>query len=213
MYDYFLFDLDGTIVDSGLGITNAVMYSLKKWGIEEKNRQNLYRFVGPPLYESYEKYYGFSKEEAIKAVEVYREYYREKGVLEYEVYEGIAFVLGELKARGKKVILATSKPEVFAKRILEHSGLIPNFDLIVGATLDGSLIKKEDVIAHALKNLPEINPEKAVMIGDRKHDIIGALKNDLHSIGVIYGYGTKKELVEANATYTVEKATDILNYV
>lgn len=212
MYDYFLFDLDGTIVDSGLGITNAVMYSLEKWGIKETDRESLYRFIGPPLYESYEKFYGFSKEEAIKAVEVYREYYREKGVLEYEVYEGVAFVLGELKARGKKVILATSKPEVFAKRILEHSGLISYFDLIVGATLDGSLIKKEDVIALALKNLPEFEVEKAVMIGDRKHDIIGAVKNKLHSIGVIYGYGTKDELIKANATYTVAKAIDILNF-
>ncbi len=212
MYDYFLFDLDGTIVDSGLGITNAVMYSLKKWGIEEKSRQNLYRFVGPPLYESYEKYYGFSKEDAIKAVEVYREYYREKGVLEYELYEGIAFVLGELKARGKKVILATSKPEVFAKRILEHSGLIPNFDLIVGATLDGSLIKKEDVIAHALKNLPEFKAERAVMIGDRKHDIEGAKANGLDSIGVTFGYGSKEELIGADATYIIDNATDILNF-
>ena len=123
MYDYFLFDLDGTIVDSGLGITNSVMYSLKKWNIDEPDRKKLYRFVGPPLYESYEKFYGFSKEDARKAVDVYREYYSEKGVLEYELYDGISDVLRQLKTRGKTVILATSKPEIFAKKILNHSKL------------------------------------------------------------------------------------------
>ena len=212
MYDYFLFDLDGTIVDSGLGITNSVMYSLKKWNIDEPDRKKLYRFVGPPLYESYEKFYGFSKDDARKAVDVYREYYSEKGVLEYELYDGIADVLKQLKARGKTVILATSKPEIFAKKILSHAGLTPYFDFIAGATLDGSLINKEDVIAFALSNFPNFKPKKAVMIGDRMHDIEGAIKNNLDSIGVLYGYGDKKELTDAKATYIVEKALDILKF-
>ena len=212
MYDYFLFDLDGTIVDSGLGITNSVMYSLKKWNIDEPDRKKLYRFVGPPLYESYEKFYGFSKEDARKAVDVYREYYSEKGVLEYELYDGISDVLRQLKTRGKTVILATSKPEIFAKKILNHSKLLPLFDFIAGATLDGSLINKEDVIAFALSNFSDFKPEKAIMIGDRMHDIEGAIKNNIDSIGVLYGYGDKKELTDAKATYIVEKALDILKF-
>ncbi|MBQ8203046.1 MAG: HAD family hydrolase [Clostridia bacterium] len=212
MYDYFLFDLDGTIVDSGLGITNSVMYALKKWNIEVGDRTELYRFVGPPLYESFEKFYGFSKEDAIKAVEAYREYYREKGVLEYELYEGIADTLKELKARGKKIILATSKPEVFATMILKHSGLFELFDFIAGATLDGSLIKKEDVIAYALKGVGNVDTKKAVMVGDRSHDIMGAHMNGIDSVGVTYGYGSREELAGENATYIIDKATDILNF-
>lgn len=122
MYDVILFDLDGTLTDSGLGITNSVAYSLKKFGIEIDDRTELYKFIGPPLRESFEKYYGFSPEEAGKAVEYYREYYTDKGLFENTVYEGIEELLKEIRDSGKRAIVATSKPEVFAKRILEHFG-------------------------------------------------------------------------------------------
>ena len=120
MYDVILFDLDGTLTDSGLGITNSVAYALKKYGIEVTDRTELYKFIGPPLRESFEKYYGFSAKEAEKAVEYYREYYVDKGIFENTVYFGIEDLLKEIRNSGKRAIVATSKPQVFAKRILEH---------------------------------------------------------------------------------------------
>ncbi len=201
-YDVVLFDLDGTVTDPVLGITNSVMYALKRYGIEEK-RENLLRFIGPPLHESFEKYYGFSPEKAQEAVEVYREYFAPKGLFENEVYEGMEALLKKLKKAGKKVLLATSKPEVYAVKILEHFGLAEYFDFIGGALLDKSRLGKADVIEYVFKStgLPK---ENAVMVGDREHDIIGAKSHNIDSIGVLYGYGSKEELTAAGATYIAE---------
>ena len=116
-YNIFLFDLDGTLTDSSLGITNSVIYALKKYGITVEDRRSLYRFIGPPLTDSFRDFYGFSEEKALEAVGFYREYYRDKGIFENRVYEGMEETLKELKNRGKRLIVATSKPEPFARRI------------------------------------------------------------------------------------------------
>ena len=199
MFDIYLFDLDGTITDPGEGITNSVMYALKKYGIIETDRTALYKFIGPPLYSSFEKYYGFSHNQSIEAVEFYREYYRDTGIFENLVYSGVEDMLSTLKARGKTVVLATSKPEIFAKRILEHFGLAKYFDFVAGATLDGSLINKADIIAYALDTLNITDKSRCVMIGDRLHDIEGAKQNGIFSVGVTYGYGSFEELSDAGA--------------
>lgn len=198
-----LFDLDGTLTDPGMGITNSVMYALNRYGIEVFDRTELYKFIGPPLSESFERFYGFSKEESYRAVDVYREYFSVKGLFENEVYDGIEELLKILKAQGKVICLATSKPEKFAKQILEHFHLDSYFTLIVGSLMNGERTNKAEVIEWVLHCLDEHSDawskEQIVMIGDREHDVIGAHKNGLQVIGVLFGYGDEEELKSAGA--------------
>lgn len=210
-YQAILFDLDGTLTDPGVGITNSVAHALKKYSIEVNDRTELYKFIGPPLWESFEKYYGFSKEEAKAAVEYYREYYRKKGIFENLVYDGIKGLLDNLQNAGKTLIVATSKPEVFAKQILEHFKIAKYFTYIAGANLDGTRVKKDEVIQYALDANGVSDKSKVIMIGDREHDIIGAKKVGVDSIGVLFGYGSREELEHAQATYMVEKVEEILS--
>ena len=213
MYDYLFFDLDGTLTDPGMGITNSVAYALKKWNIEAESRESLYRFIGPPLADSFQQYYGFTPEDSLKAVDDYREYFRDKGLYENEVYEGVEDLLKELRARGKKLAVATSKPEVFAVRILKHFGLDGYFDVIAGATMDSSRSKKADVIAWAMECLGEVDLSRSVMIGDREHDVLGAKQVGMDSIGVLFGYGDRAEHEKAGATWIAETVADILRFV
>ena len=209
MYDVILFDLDGTLTDSGLGITNSVAYSLKKYGIEVADRAELYKFIGPPLKESFEKYYGFSAEELKKAVEYYREYYTDKGMFENAVYEGIEELLKEIRKAGKMAVVATSKPEIFARKILEHFGLAKYFSYIVGANMDETRTKKDEVISYVLESCDIPDKSKVLMIGDREHDILGAKRNGLDSLGVLFGFGNREELKKAGADYIAETVKDI----
>ncbi|MBR5091441.1 MAG: HAD family hydrolase [Ruminiclostridium sp.] len=213
MYNYLLFDLDGTLTDPGVGITNSVMYSLEKFGINETDRTKLYKFIGPPLKESFKCFYGFSDEQSELAVRYYREYFREKGMFENKVYDGIPDVLRQLKEKGKKLIVATSKPEVFSVEILRHFELYDHFDFVAGATMDDSRSKKADIIGYALERCDIADKRSVIMIGDRKQDIIGAAENGLDSIGVLFGYGSPGELKEAGATYIANSPADILRYV
>jgi len=213
MYKNILFDLDGTLTDPGIGITNSVAYALKAFGIECGDRRELYRFIGPPLHDSFMEYYGMDKAKAMKAVEKYREYFRTKGIYENEVYPGIRELLDNLKTTGKRLILATSKPEEFANIILEHFELAGYFDFTAGATMDGLRSKKGDVIAYALKKSDIDALSETVMIGDKKQDIIGAQQNGIDSIGVLYGYGDINELTTAGATYIAEDAVNVLQLI
>ena len=212
MYDVILFDLDGTLTDPGLGITNSVAYALERYGIEVENRESLYPFIGPPLADSFMKFYGFDSEKAMDAITVYREYFRDKGIFENEVYEGVRELLENIKASGRKTVLATSKPEEFAVRILEHFNLAKYFDVVAGASMDEKRNKKGDVIKYAMEK-GAFRSENAVMIGDREHDIFGAKENGLDSIGVLYGYGSRQELENAGADYIAESVQDILRYL
>lgn len=213
MYRTILFDLDGTLTDPGEGITNSVAYALEKWNISVKERSELYKFIGPPLKDSFMDFYSFSEEAAEQAVVYYREYFRETGIFQNEVYGGVEKMLEELKASGRKMILATSKPEEFAVRILEHFHLAQYFDFIGGASMDGARSRKADVICYALKACGIEALSEAVMVGDRKHDILGAAEAGLDSVGVLYGYGDEKELREAGATYLAERVEDIIGLV
>ncbi|WP_019321689.1 HAD family hydrolase, partial [Streptococcus mutans] len=194
MYQTILFDLDGTLTNPALGITNSLVYALEKFNIEVTDKKELYRFIGPPLQDSFENFYHFSKEDSLKAVDFYRDYFRHKGLYENEVYQGIPDLLERLKAQGKKLLVATSKPEEFARQILKHFELFDYFDLVAGASMDGSRRLKGDVIAHALTSAQVSDLSAAIMIGDREHDIIGAKKNGLDAIGVLYGFGNREEL-------------------
>lgn len=210
MYKNILFDLDGTLTDPGVGITNSVAYALKKYGITVEDKKELYKFIGPPLKTSFQEFYGFSEDDSALAVEYYREYFKEKGIYENRVYDGIRELLSSLKSDGRTLILATSKPEQFALRILEHFDIKHFFCLVAGATMDGLRSEKADVIRYALEQSNVEDVSSTVMIGDRKHDVIGAFANGIDAIGVLFGYGSKKELEEAGAKYIAKNPDDIL---
>ena len=213
MYQKILFDLDGTLTDSSQGIINSVLYALAKLGIEETDRKKLETFIGPPLADSFAELYGLSESACQEAIRYYRQYFADKGLFENVVYPDIPQVLSELKHQGKRLIVATSKPEGFSRQILEHFELADYFDFIAGATMDASRTKKEDVIAYALEELGITDTSQLIMIGDRKHDIIGATIHHMDSIGVLYGFGDKEELSAAGATYIVDSPIDLLKYL
>lgn len=200
-YSDIFFDLDGTLTDPFEGITRSVQISLEHFGIEVRDRNELKCFIGPPLWESYMKYYSLTKEEAQEAVRRYREYFSVTGLFENEVYDGIKELLSELKNNGLRLSVATSKPAVFSKRILERFGLFEYFDFLSGSELSGERVKKDEVIEYAIKNLGIEDRAGILMIGDRHHDIDGAKKCSVDSVGVLWGYGTKKELCDAGADY------------
>lgn len=208
-YKYVLFDLDGTLTDSAPGIINSVIYALKKYGIEVDDRKSLYKFVGPPLADSFENYYGFSKEKIEKTIEYYHEYYRDKGMFENLVYEGLESLLKTLKDNNMTLIVATSKPQVFAQKILEHFNIAKYFTCIAGSNLDGTRSKKGEVIKYALESCGITDLSEVIMIGDRKYDIIGAKQAGVSSIGVLYGYGDRNELEKAGADFIADTVEDI----
>ena len=208
-YDILFFDLDGTLTDPGLGITNAVIYSLEKYGMEIPPRQELYKFIGPPLTWSYQTYFGFSEEKSIEAVKFYREHYSVIGLFENEVYAGIPQLLQKLRAAGKTLVVATSKPEKFAVEILEHFGLAEYFHHICGATFDGKVGTKHEVIEYALGRCGNPQRSDVLMIGDREHDILGAKASGLGSMGVLYGYGDRAEHEAAGADCIVETVAEL----
>lgn len=207
-----LFDLDGTLTDPAEGIVNALVYALEKLGVEAINRQELLRFIGPPLADSFSEIYGFDEEKTEITIKYYREYFASKGIFENQIYEGIPELLTTLKAHGYNVIMATSKPEKFALEIAKHFKISGDFDFIAGATLDERRNKKSDVIAYALKTC-HISADQAVMVGDRKFDIAGAKLNGLEAIGVLYGYGNVSELKEAGAVKIVASVAELSNYL
>ena len=213
MYRYVFFDLDGTITDSGEGITNSAAYALEKFGIHVRDRSELYPFIGPPIVEAFKNLFHFSREDSVKAVAYYREYYKDKGIFENRVYDGIPELLSALKEKGVTVVLATSKPELYARRILEHFQLDRYFDFITGATMDESRVKKADVIAYALEKLSVRDTSEVLMVGDREHDVIGAGKNRIVTASVLFGYGSEKELTDAGAKYLLKEPKDLLPIV
>ncbi len=204
MYDVIMFDLDGTLTDSGPGIRNSVAHSLGHFDIEAPDPNALNVFIGPPLMDSFKRYYGFDDRQARQAVVYYREYYEAKGIFENSVYDGIEDLLRSLKEAGRTVVMATSKPEAFAVRILGYFGIGHYFDYKAGASMDESRTDKAKVIAYALDKAGVTDPSRVLMVGDREHDVVGARKNGVDCAGVLYGYGSREELEAAGAKYIVE---------
>lgn len=203
-YQEILFDLDGTLTDPGIGITNSVKHALAKYGIEETDITRLYRFIGPPLSDSFKEYYAFSTEQAMQAIEYYREYYADRGIFEVQVYEGIVPMLQRLQADGRRLLVATSKPEPFARQVLAHFGLTPYFEVIAGGGMDETRIRKAEVIRYALDEASITDLSHAVMVGDRKFDICGAAEVGMPAVGVLFGYGSREELTAAGAAALAE---------
>ena len=212
MIETYLFDLDGTLTDSGKGIMNAAKYALEKMDVRIPSEDVLRKFIGPPLWESFEKFIGLSKEDADKAVKLYREYYSETCLFENDVYDGIPELLEKLKADGKQLAVATSKPEVFTERILAHFGLDKYFDSVTGSLLDGTRKNKDEVIACALQRCGSPDVSKVIMVGDRMHDIDGAKKLGIGCIAVMFGYGSREEFESHGAVFIADTPDDILKY-
>lgn len=209
-YKYILFDLDGTLTDPKEGITKSVAYALKHFGIDVEDLDTLCKFIGPPLKDSFMHYYGLSEDDAHLAVEKYREYFEPCGMFQNKVYDGVENLLKELKTSGKEIVLATSKPGVYAQKILEHFHLDSYFSYVAGSELDGRRVKKGDVIAYALEKMNIKECSQAVMIGDREHDIIGAKEHGLSCIGVLYGYGSREEFERYGADCIVETVSELM---
>lgn len=219
-FRYLLFDLDGTLTDPKLGITGCVQYALRKFGIEEPDLDKLEPFIGPPLADSFQEFYGFDEKKAAEAIVCYRERFCTIGLFENEIYPGVKEMLAHLKQAGKMLAVASSKPTVFVKKILQHFEIEQYFDIIVGSELDGTRARKEEVVEAVLRQLYQLfgdvqkrsdkkDNDRIVMIGDRKFDIQGAKLFNLVSVGVRFGYALPGELEEAGADYIVDTVAEL----
>ena len=211
MFDYYFFDLDGTLTNPALGITNSLKYAFTQFGLEIPSYETLCTFIGPPLVTTFKNFCHFTDEQAMKGVEKYREYFVTKGIFENQVIEGVPDLLKTLQSRGKHLVVATSKPEEYSVRILEHFGLEKYFDHICGSNMDETRSEKSEVIKYALETCGNPEKSKVIMIGDRQNDILGAKENGLKSCGVLFGFGSRQELENSGADYLSEKVTDLQN--
>lgn len=209
-YRYLFFDLDGTLTDSAPGILRSAAHALSAFGIQVDDLQQLRPFLGPPLEDSFKDFYHFSDEQAARAVEIYRQRYNTTGLHENTPYPGVYDCLATLKARGYRLVIATSKPERLARRILHDFRLDGYFDFVGGRDDNDILHTKADVIRHILSTLNIADPGSVVMIGDRKHDILGAAETGIDAIGVLFGYGDREELTSAGAVRLAENYDQLL---
>ena len=213
MAEIFLFDLDGTLTESGTGIVNSVAYALEHFKIPVSDeKKELYRFVGPSLKDAFSGYYGFDEKQTMEAIRVYREYYTRQGMFENRVYDGVEELLSSLKANGKRLMVATSKPEIYARQILDYFHLSSYFAFIGGSLMSETRTDKTEVIRYVFESTGITDVSRAVMVGDRSHDMIGAKNAGIKKVGVLYGYGTRAELEEAEADLLIETPMDLIRY-
>lgn len=208
MKQYILFDLDGTLTESAPGIINSLKYALEHLGVQDYDKAILDKFIGPPLAVSFEKFFGFKGKKCNNAIKIYREYFSERGLFENSVYPGIEDMLAQLKSAGLSLAVATSKPEVFARRILDKFGLSGYFKVICGIPLDNEHMTKAQVIERTMSELGVTDKQAALMVGDRDYDVAGAHQNGIKCLGVTYGYGSQEELERAGAEYIAASTAD-----
>lgn len=203
-----LFDLDGTLTDPREGITRSIQYALAKLGIDEPDLTRLEHFIGPPLLQAFMQFYRFDEAKAWEAVDFYRERFKVTGLYENRVFDGVGELLAELQGQGRTLYIATSKPWVFAREIARHFDFARHFKVIYGSELDGTRTNKVDLIGHLLAE-EGLDPAQTLMIGDRKHDLIGARSNGLDAIAVGYGFGSREELVAEQPTWHFETLAEM----
>lgn len=203
-YTHMIFDLDGTLTDPKVGITKAITFALNKMGEPVPAMEILEDFIGPPLFDSFIEKCGLTPAQALRAVDYYREYYADKGLYENHPYPGVEEALKALKQENVRLYVATSKPEVYAKKILSHFGLSDYFDCIAGATLDGTITRKEEVLDYLSEKCQLTELNTVLMVGDRKFDIQGARHAGFHAAAVLYGYGSREELEAHGPEYLLE---------
>ena len=210
-FDTLLFDLDGTLTDSTEGIVKCLEYALERMGFDIPDDTN--KFLGPPLYRSFAEFCGMNEEQVNEAVRIFRERYSTVGLFENRVYEGVPEMLKRLRDGGKRIMVATSKPEVYAVRIFDRFGLSQFFEIVGGANINGTRNDKDEVIEYVLGKAGISDRSSVLMIGDRRQDVIGAHKTGLKCMGILWGFGSIEELTEAGADFIAEtpiKAADML---
>ena len=210
-YNTYLFDLDGTLTDPQVGITNSILHALARLGITETDRKSLVKFIGPPLLESFRRWYDFSDAKARQAVAFYREYYAERGIYENTMYDGIDGLLSDLHAHGCPVILATSKATIYAQKILDHFRISQYFDQVVGSNFDLTRAAKAEIIHDILDEMSRKARRECIMIGDHVDDIRGAHENGIDSVAVTYGYGSVEDLSKCRPTYIMHTVQELVS--
>ncbi|OYT17162.1 MAG: phosphoglycolate phosphatase [Bacteroidetes bacterium 4572_77] len=205
-----LFDLDGTITDPKEGILNSIMYAVKKMGFEEKNKEELVCFIGPPLHISFQKRYGVSEQKSYEMVKAYREYYAQKGIFECYLYKGVLELLEKLRLEDVLLSLATSKPIYYANQLLQHFQIDHYFDFVAGSNMDGSRTDKKEVIAYALENIPSFEPDEILMLGDREFDIEGGQYHQLATAWAKWGYGLSEDILRLKPNHLIDSPVDLL---
>ncbi|WP_411973541.1 HAD-IA family hydrolase [Sphingobacterium sp. Lzh-3] len=211
-YKHILFDLDGTLTDPAEGITKSIAYALESKGIHTADLNSLKPLIGPPLKDSFIHTFGFDESEAIACVEKYRERFSTIGLYENILFDRIPELLALLKTKGYSIYLATSKPEIFAHKILQHFAINTYFDFAGGSALDDSRPTKTSVIQYVMEQAKLTSPQDCLMIGDRKHDLIGARETGMDAVGVLYGYGSQAELEQEDPTYLLATVTDLMEF-
>lgn len=213
-YDYVLFDFDGTVTDTGEGILKSLQYSFEAMGHEIPELNDLKKFIGPPIHYSYTTFYGVSEEDVGEYIKKYRERYREKGIYECYVYDGMRETIETLRSNGIKIGIASSKPVSLIYDVADHLGITELFDEITGVTVDDSNHSgKTFLLLECMEKLGAEDKSRVLMVGDRKFDLDGAAGAGVDSCGVLFGYGSEEEFKEHNATYIIEKAEDLLDIV
>ena len=205
------FDLDGTLTDPKPGITGSIQYALQKLDLPVPSQDELTWCIGPPLRASFVTMLG-GETHADLAVSLYRERFSDVGLYENSLYPGIQDILTALRRSGRRMFVATSKPGIFAVRIIEHFGLADCFERVFGSELDGTRVHKSDLLAYALDKTG-VEASGALMIGDRSHDMIGAKNNGMDALGVLYGYGSREELIEAGASHLCASPRAVLDHI
>lgn len=208
-YSLILFDLDGTLTDPTSGLIASFAYALDKMEIAYGARESLTRFIGPPLKEAWMSEFGLSPEEGARALALFRSYFGEYGWCDNRLYDGVPRMLAHLRERGRTLALATSKPQIFADRILEHFGIFSFFDTVGAATLDGTREKKTEVIEWVLSHYPSLPRAEVILVGDRKYDAEGARLSGIDSLGVLYGCGEREELLSSPFTAYAETVKEV----
>ena len=208
-YDIIAFDLDGTLSDPSHGLVASFIYAFKKMGVDYGAPESLKRFIGPPIYEAWQEEFGFTPEESSRALLIFREYYQVYGWWDNEIYDGVPEMLQKLKSAGKTIILATSKPEIFAKKILNRANLTQYFDFVGGAATDKTRDKKHEVLEYSLASVGVTDKSRAILVGDRIYDAEGARACGIDSLGVLYGHGSEEEIRAAGFTLTAKTVSDI----
>ena len=212
-YSHIIFDLDGTITEPEKGITNGLRYALDRLGYEIKSHEELYKFIGPPLSESFRDFCGFSEEKTGEAIALYREYYSDRGILENDLMPGVRDALDVMYKQGKHLYIATSKPYPFTVKILEHLDIKDYFEYVSGASMDGKTGTKIEVLEQLIQNTnlsEHISNGEVIMVGDRKFDINGAKHFGIAGMGVMFGYGSREEFEAADADYIVNNSQEML---
>ncbi len=218
-YDVVIFDLDGTLIDSRIGIHSSIVHTLKEMGVPAVDQELLSQFIGPPLIDSFQSVCGMSEPEAERAVAVYKDYFAVEGIKGFDVYEGVPEMLWLLRASGVRMAIATTKDEIFAREIALNADFMPFLEIVIGSDREGTMLRKPELIAAALDALTVSLPVSAyldgapriVMAGDHTLDILGAKANGIASIAVTYGFGNDEELREAQPNHTANSVTELRN--